>query len=806
MMGKIAREEKRFAHTLAAPMFATFSRLFEFLSRSHLRPAYTALATLMILPPQLAAGPASNPLNLPDPSLNGGADLVARLNGLTPQAVPEETNALGTLDLRPGGSKKMMWNPSFPIGQTRYFSCNAGSSGGGNDSLVQTVASGPVVKINSYNELYQILIAKPDNTSVKVWLDVPTLTSSQTYNASLSVNPPGSTWFAGATIASIAFHPATFRPETLWISFGSQTSCYTIIPNLQPQLGAFIVPYLPIAIVYQPPGCGQCTTTVNGQTSVAACGSWASYDHGTKIGTTLSWGTSTTSGTIKTISSSDFFNTLNQAAGAASFISGVIPGGQAAASAFDTMGKVASFLGGLSNTQEVTTTTNTQAKTEANGWTISVDEGAHTDICAPDDLFVYLQDVIFVYAVVPKDPQSGNVTPDGIPTVVLTPYHYGGRRQVPYSQLNSQLPTQVADQFRALDLHMNPQAFRQALDAPSCTQSGPVTTIGLGGKRSKSRLICRPIEQCPSLPGSGTNDVTVQEEQFTSSETSDSTTATTVTNATGLLASVFQISPETGTIGSGHAGETTQSITYSSATTNWQSDSTDAGLHLKCPEYYPPAPGLDVSVYFDNLFGTLLAMPSGVETGQPAFTGTVVNQQRVPISNTSVLLSIGGKMYRTRSDAKGNFAFGSASIPRGSGVVVAGNTKAPITFNGTPNSGLTLTLVGPARPSSAAPVSQARQAVASPALMPATPSRTNPSPAGGACCRINAIDLRNNVVSATTNAGNQGFEFLVKDAALLRALKVGQSVFANFSTRQVSLDGRTACCLMVASSPANRTR
>jgi Cu/Ag efflux protein CusF len=57
-------------------------------------------------------------------------------------------------------------------------------------------------------------------------------------------------------------------------------------------------------------------------------------------------------------------------------------------------------------------------------------------------------------------------------------------------------------------------------------------------------------------------------------------------------------------------------------------------------------------------------------------------------------------------------------------------------------------------------------------------------------CSITAIDARTSVVSAKVNASGAVFQFRITDAALLKSLKVGQEVYANFTTKQVSLDGK----------------
>jgi len=66
--------------------------------------------------------------------------------------------------------------------------------------------------------------------------------------------------------------------------------------------------------------------------------------------------------------------------------------------------------------------------------------------------------------------------------------------------------------------------------------------------------------------------------------------------------------------------------------------------------------------------------------------------------------------------------------------------------------------------------------------------------ATAACCSITAIDAANGVVSARVTASGHVFEFKARSPSTLATLRVGQTVHANFSNNQVSIDGRTVCC------------
>lgn len=70
------------------------------------------------------------------------------------------------------------------------------------------------------------------------------------------------------------------------------------------------------------------------------------------------------------------------------------------------------------------------------------------------------------------------------------------------------------------------------------------------------------------------------------------------------------------------------------------------------------------------------------------------------------------------------------------------------------------------------------------------------------CCTITVIDANTGMVSAKVTANGSVFQFKVATPRVAATLKVGQGVYANFTTRQVSLDGRSACCAMTSGPQA----
>jgi len=70
------------------------------------------------------------------------------------------------------------------------------------------------------------------------------------------------------------------------------------------------------------------------------------------------------------------------------------------------------------------------------------------------------------------------------------------------------------------------------------------------------------------------------------------------------------------------------------------------------------------------------------------------------------------------------------------------------------------------------------------------------------CCTITAINAGTGIVSAKVTATGNVFQFKVVNAATLASLRVGQGVYANLTTHQVSLDGRSACCAITSGPQA----
>lgn len=87
--------------------------------------------------------------------------------------------------------------------------------------------------------------------------------------------------------------------------------------------------------------------------------------------------------------------------------------------------------------------------------------------------------------------------------------------------------------------------------------------------------------------------------------------------------------------------------------------------------------------------------------------------------------------------------------------------------------------------------------IVSGAVTPAGPAQVKPAGAE-ACCNITGIDLAAGTATAKDKATGELLTFAVRDPALLQSLQVGQAVYADRGTQQVSVNGADVCCSIVS--------
>ncbi len=73
------------------------------------------------------------------------------------------------------------------------------------------------------------------------------------------------------------------------------------------------------------------------------------------------------------------------------------------------------------------------------------------------------------------------------------------------------------------------------------------------------------------------------------------------------------------------------------------------------------------------------------------------------------------------------------------------------------------------------------------------------------CYQVTAIDTRTGVIAAAEPSTGVTLQFQVRDRLLLAKIRVNQQVYADLVARQISLDGRQACCAIIGTPvPAAR--
>ena len=78
---------------------------------------------------------------------------------------------------------------------------------------------------------------------------------------------------------------------------------------------------------------------------------------------------------------------------------------------------------------------------------------------------------------------------------------------------------------------------------------------------------------------------------------------------------------------------------------------------------------------------------------------------------------------------------------------------------------------------------------------------TTTASAASPCCGVTNI-AKDGQITAQETRGARTFQFQVADPALRSKLRIGSPVYANFDTKQVSLDGTRSCCTMLKISTA----
>jgi hypothetical protein len=457
-----------------------------------------------------------------------------------------------------------------------------------------------VAPIASYNVTYEIALTSPP-TDLRLSLLVAEANGQQ-------IEMPAQV-SGGTARFSLGIHSS--RAQSLRIHAFGRDTAVMIAPHLKEQLGAFVVPHLLVAIVYEPPGAG----------------SSSDYSQARTVNTTLSWSTARGTGLVDEVNPEALIDLFNEAT--ATGLDALAPG----------VGKAWQTVADLREKAVVTKTTSLSVSADStSGYSFAVSLGFSTGAHlypGGGDKFVVLEDVLFVYLV-----HDGRVS--------LAPMAYSVPNFLSVNEVKANLPKAFADHVLALDLHL----------APGSRVGTPVRLASMSTSRGAGVRV-EPFAQVPMLPCKTDGDSFAQLSQgdFTSSGTTSTLSESDVTHLSGLMA----------TISGG--GDEMWNVSYSTSRKQFTDETQSTKVTLNCA----PDQQFWVELYVDNLFRTLYTQQGEPITQVAAFTGTAQQPSGQPISGQYVKLFTAGKTYVVRTTANGDFAI-TAALPPGPATVVVGGT------------------------------------------------------------------------------------------------------------------------------------
>src|SRR3989442_10761587 len=428
------------------------------------------------LPSGVASRPAGAQQNWPGAALIENA--AQQINSVAPPVMTEQVIDIGAYD---GATKQ------FSFRLEDYYPPNLPHNKRADEG-------GPVQtwhrpNIASYNVVYRFAIRNtPSGFSITVTLP---LGNGSTVDQQATIN-------AAHTEATVRFNPHSFGFQRVRIHRTVQDTVVELMPHLREQLGAFVVPYMLVAIVYEPPGSG----------------STSKYDQTKTQNTVMSWSATRSSGIVETIDPGKMDSMFVQAMAAGA--NAIVPGA----------GTVLPIIAGLGEQTSVTkTTSSTVGTSHSTGVSIAVDLGYNTVLHqypGNGDLFIVLHDVLFVYLAM-----NGSVS--------LTPMAYAGPPDyLTAGEMKQKLPPPIAQTFLAMDPHFSNE------QKPSARAAKPEIAVLVTRRPARQPLLVlfTPSELV-ACKHTGSPDLTFTQADFQTSGTSATESETEVTHSTGLMASIM---------------------------------------------------------------------------------------------------------------------------------------------------------------------------------------------------------------------------------------------------------------------------
>ncbi|MEZ4886310.1 MAG: hypothetical protein R3E32_16360 [Chitinophagales bacterium] len=424
----------------------------------------------------------------------------------------------------------------------------------------------------------------------------------------------------------------------------SYSDVLNIKHNLVVSAGAFKVPALPVAVVYEP------VPDRNNQNK-------ATYTVTKSIGTKMQMSFSSTNSTKKPV-------TLPQFKGLATFKS-ILSG---AATVLNKTQKpeakaVAKVLGFVNDALGTIQSQQTKGTTVTNDGSLSISEtiqngfstGANDGGPGVGDLIVYLQNVEMAWVAV-----NGEIS------LTLLNYERVSINSVQFLKAHltnhpSGLTQETVQNLLKLDPFVTNKP-KTALTNTSIFGGGPHITLDNDRFVKLGELEVNGVDYSQSFSHNITQTDTQSESNFT----------TTVTEFSKGFGSYIGIGVQ-------ENKTTTTSNVWAKSNSSNTSQTTSVGfsLNAEIDEIYA------IEVYFDKVFGTFATQKVGLNQN-PVLVGVATDNSGKVLKNKIIELQSGGQTFVTSTDAEGKYTFRSQNIKSKSGVLKAAGISKTVNFQTNP--------------------------------------------------------------------------------------------------------------------------
>lgn len=441
------------------------------------------------------------------------------------------------------------------------------------------------------------------------------------------------------------------------IQYGTRRAfgTFTVRRSPWPLAGAFTIPALPVAILYEPPmdHAKQNKTMMTGQSQVgtSVTTSFSSVDHGGKQAMPTGFeDVEAFKADARMVS--DGLGVVVQAGGMAANASGdpvAMTAAKTAQQVSDGLKKVVGalddLLGKASASQQIDRTSLHEHRLDISSGT-SVGDVTNAFL-GPGlgDNITYLRDVRFVYL------GAGD-------KFAVTPVGY--RREVSRSvaQLRSDLDSiqnKAGGNSAALDTLRGPNSGLTRKSIEALLTIDPFVAGGQAASLDPKRFLS---EEEFEVNGKCRDETVWQSTSQADKDGSITTTSYVEDLQKGMLAFLGL-----GVTESVHINNAT---TESSSTERTKGHTQSAGLHL-CAD---ATEDYAVDIFYDRVYGTFAVRlaPTIVE---PVISGTLVDANGVAKPHERIVVNAGGRQYVTFSDANGRYALRGANIPLGAATLTA---------------------------------------------------------------------------------------------------------------------------------------